>query len=156
MVVGIFKGFICYVSNPLLVYPFSLFYQPKKFKSLGASSPDMLLYVWEVGGSMCPLSALHAFFMIWFDVQGSCGRNWFLHESLGNHCDLYKNWRDKTHTIISKSWELLHTPPTYKGPCVADCSSNIHKTFPESFMALPQLEQYCMAWTWSRWTWVQI
>lgn len=55
MVVGIFKGLICYVNNPLLVYPFSLFYQPKKFKSLGASSPDMLLYIWKVGGSMGPL-----------------------------------------------------------------------------------------------------
>lgn len=54
MVVGIFKGLISYTNNPLLVYPFSLFYQSKKFKSLGASFPDMLLYIWKAGGSKGP------------------------------------------------------------------------------------------------------
>lgn len=61
MVVGIFKGLICYVNNPLLVYPFSLFYQSIKFQSLGASSPDMPLYIWKVGGNMGPLHCPQCF-----------------------------------------------------------------------------------------------
>ena len=54
-----------------------------------------------------------------------------MHGSLGSHCSLYKNWRDKTHTTISKSWESLHTHPAYKGLCVAVHGNKINNTFPE-------------------------